>query len=121
MSVNTITLPLIGLLCVTTVVMSAGQILLKMSSQKLAETGGPFYSLLYSPIFILAVGVYSAAIFLWIYVLKTVPLVYAHSFTALTFLIVPLMAYAWLGETLNWQLGVGLVLIIAGLLVVQTA
>lgn len=121
MMANTITAPLIALLFGTTFVMSAGQILLKMSSQRLAESGGPIYSLLFSPIFIFAAVVYSGAIFAWVYVLKTVPLVYAHSFTALTFLMVPLMAYAWLGETLSWQFIFGVLVIIAGLLIVQTA
>jgi undecaprenyl phosphate-alpha-L-ara4N flippase subunit ArnE len=51
-------------------------------------------------------------------VLKSVPLTVAYPFMALTFCVVPLLAWLLLGETLSLRYGVGTGLIVIGLLVV---
>ena len=48
--------------------------------------------------------------------LKTVPLSYACSFMALTYVIVPVLAHLWLGEPLTAKYVLGKGLVIAGLL-----
>ena len=50
----------------------------------------------------------------WIWVLRHAPLHLAYPFMGLAFLIVPLLAWAFLGEPLTWQTLVGGALILAG-------
>lgn len=114
-----LSLPVLSLLLSIPVMIAVGQILFKLTSEKLASNEASFASVLINPVFILALGIYGSATLLWIYVLKVTPLSYAYSFMALTFVIVPLMAALWLGETLTLRYGVGATLIIAGLVVVQ--
>lgn len=97
-----------------------GQVLFKMTSEKLVATNAPFYTTLYNPIFVLALAIYGLATLLWIYVLKTAPLSYAYSFMALTFVLVPLLASIWLGETITLKYALGVALIMIGLIIVQS-
>lgn len=109
-----------GLLIATPIMIAAGQIMFKKTSERLltrADSG--FISIAFDPVFITALALYGTATLLWIYVLKTVPLSYAYSFMALTFVIVPLLALLFLGESLSWRYGVGSALIIAGLIISQ--
>ena len=41
----------------------------------------------------------------------------AYPFMALSFCLVPVISWLWLGETLSWRNGAGAALIIAGLIV----
>lgn len=113
---NTITLPVYGLLIGTPFMIAAGQLLFKMASEKLVTHQGKFISLAYDPIFISALAIYGSATLLWIYVLKVVPLAYAYSFMALTFVLVPILATVFLGETITLRYMMGASLIISGLL-----
>jgi len=115
-----LSLPLYGLLIVTPLMIAFGQVLFKMTSQKLVSSQGKFHSVFFDPIFISALIIYASATLLWLYVLKTVPLAYAYSFMALTFVLVPLLAALWLGETLTLKYAFGAALIIAGLAIVQS-
>tara|TARA_R110001606_G_scaffold134137_2_gene270381 strand:- start:29 stop:388 length:360 start_codon:yes stop_codon:yes gene_type:complete len=116
-----LSLPLCGLLLLTPVMIAIGQVLFKMTSVRLtAQTGTPFYTVAFNPIFLLALTIYGSATLLWIYVLKVVPLSYAYSFMALTFVLVPLMAAFFLKEPLTVKYAIGACLIIAGLFVVQS-
>lgn len=72
--------------------------------------------MLLSLLFIGSLAIYGEATLLWIYVLKTVPLSYACSFMALTYVIVPVLAHLWLGEPLTAKYVLGKGLVIAGLL-----
>lgn len=109
-----------ALLLATPLMIAIGQVLFKLTSEKLVTTGGSFHTALFNPVFILALVIYGSATLLWIYVLKKIPLAYAYSFMALTFVLVPLMAALWLGETLTLRYALGAVFIIIGLLIVQT-
>lgn len=51
----------------------------------------------------------------WISVLRTVPLNYAYTVMALAFVIVPTLSFLVLGEPLSLKLGLGSLLIVAGL------
>jgi len=116
---NALSLPILGLLCLTPFSIAVGQVLFKMTSEKLVSTGAPFQSVFFNPIFILALAIYGGATLLWLYVLKTVPLIYAYSFMALTFVIVPILSVIFLGEHITPKYILGASLIIIGLLVVQ--
>jgi len=110
--------PLIGgLLILTPIMIAAGQVLFKRTSERRSDAG--FLSIAFDPFFIAALALYGTATLLWIYVLKAVPLSYAYSFMALTFVIVPLLSFIFLGESLSWRYGVGSALIITGLAITQ--
>ena len=107
-----------ALLLFTPVIIAGGQILFKQAGVRGADA--PFVQTLFDPIFIAAVALYGIATLMWVYVLKTVPLSFAYTFMALSYVLVPLLAVLFLGETLNWRYGAGALLIIAGLLIVQS-
>lgn len=109
-----------GLLLFQPLLIAIGQILFKMSSTRLAESGGPIYKLFFDPVFIAAMALYGIATLLWVYVLKAVPLAYAYSFMALAFVMVPLLAACFLQETLTLRYAAGASCIILGLVIVQT-
>jgi len=71
--------PLIGsLLIATPIMIAAGQVLFKQTSERLiARSDAGFLSIAFDPIFIAALFLYGFATLIWIYVLKTVPLSYA--------------------------------------------
>ncbi len=108
------------LLILTPFAIAIGQVLFKMTSEKLVTTGAPFHTVMFNPVFILALALYGSATLLWIYILKTVPLAYAYSFMALTFVIVPLLAALWLGEAVGLKYAIGAGLIVLGLVIVQS-
>ena len=117
----TYSLPLVAGLVLTPLLISVGQILFKLTSER---TGGADLSgvaaMLMDPFLIVAIAIYGFGTVVWIYVLKAVPLTVAYPFMALTFCAVPLLAWALLGETLTLRYGLGVGLIVAGLLVVNT-
>ena len=109
----------IGLI-LTPITISGGQILFKLASGRMLEANiAGFAKLLLDPVFILAVTIYAAATFLWVYVLRAVPLSVAYTFMSLTFVAVPLLAALFLGEILTIRNAIGAALIITGLLVVN--
>lgn len=61
-----------------------------------------------------ALVLYGAMTVLWIWILRHAPLHVAYPFMGLAFLIVPLLAWAFLKEPLYWQTLVGGALILAG-------
>ena len=117
---GTLPLPILAGLLLTPLLISAGQILFKLTS---ARAGGldaaGLFALLFDPYLIAALAIYGFGTIVWVYVLKAVPLTVAYPFMALTFCAVPLLAWALLGETLSLRYMVGVGLIVAGLLVVN--
>ncbi len=117
--IGSINIPLAGILLMTPLGIAIGQILFKMSSEKLVSDQSPFHTLAFNPVFISALAIYGLATLMWIYVLKSVPLTYAYSFMALTFVFVPILAFFMLGEQFTVRYFVGAVLIMIGLNVIQ--
>lgn len=115
-------LSVICLLIGTPIMIAAGQVLFKLTSERLVARGenASFTTALFDPVFIAALMLYGSATLLWLFVLKAVPLSYAYSFMALTFVMVPLLAAYFLGEQLGLRYIIGSGLIITGLLVVQS-
>ncbi len=110
-------LHILGLLVATPLLIAIGQVMFKLTGAKLAAyPAPPVQSVLLSPLFIGSLALYGGATLIWVYVLKTVPLSYAYSFMALTFVIVPVLANVWLGEPLTAKYFLGMGLVIAGLL-----
>lgn len=114
-------IPILLLLIATPSAIAIGQVLFKMTSTRLsASSGQNFIGIFFDPVFIAAVILYGAATLIWIYVLKTVPLAFAYSFMAMTFIFVPALAYIFLGEPIGLRYVIGTTLIIAGLLITNS-
>ena len=108
-------------LIMTPITISIGQILFKIASEKLLQANlAGFIRLALDPMFILAVSIYGAATFLWVFVLRSVPLSITYSFMAITYLAVPLLSAQFLGEILSMRSYLGAALIICGVLVVNS-
>jgi drug/metabolite transporter (DMT)-like permease len=111
--------PVLAGLILTPVMIAAGQVLFKLAS---ARTGAADLSgligLAANPYLLAALVIYGLGTVIWVYVLKSVPLNFAYPFMALTFCVVPLLAWHYLGEPLSWKIALGAALIIAGLLVI---
>jgi|LGVE01.1.fsa_nt_gb undecaprenyl phosphate-alpha-L-ara4N flippase subunit ArnE len=108
-------------LILTPMTIAGGQILFKISSGRMGEANmAGFIRLITDPVFIVAVSIYALATFMWVYVLRSVPLSFAYSFNALTFILVPILSALLLGEVLTIRNFIGAALIISGLLVVTS-
>jgi drug/metabolite transporter (DMT)-like permease len=107
------------LLTVTTVFMlSIGQVLFKLASEKIDIHGKGFISgFLLNPALLIAILVYGLATISWLFVLKITPLKIAYPFAALAFIIVPIFAFYFLGEPLRWTTFAGAAIIVAGVYV----
>lgn len=109
-----------GQILVVVALMVSGQLLFHKSAvgaPPLSTMAG-MTTLLTNPVFIVALAVYGAATLLWVAVLQQVPLSRAYAFTALTFVIVPVAAIFLFGETATPRFAIGVVLVIAGLLLI---
>lgn len=106
------------LLCVALI--AVGQILFKyVGLLSVTTPGGWSVHVVMSAL--AAFAVYGTATLVWIYLLRTIPLTKAYPFMALSFVLVPLGAAVLFGERLNGAYTLGLVLIVAGVLIVSRA
>lgn len=102
----------------TIFILSAGQVLFKVASVKLdLSYKGLVTGLLFNPVLILAVAIYTVATVFWLFILKSMPLNVAYPLTALGFFIVPLLSFLFLGEALRWTSFVGAGIIMLGVYV----
>lgn len=100
----------------TVLTLSIGQILFKQASAKLNLTPHDLLrSTLCNPYLIAAMLTYFTATFAWLLVIKDIPLPLAYPFAALAFVIVPVLAHFFLGETLSINSLIGAILIVAGI------
>jgi len=105
----------IVLTILTVLMLSIGQVFLKYASGKIDIQGkGILAGLLLNPAFVIAIVVYGIATISWLLVLKMTPLRISYPFTALAFIIVPIFAFFFLGETLRWTTFAGAAVIILG-------
>lgn len=105
----------------TPVLISAGQILFKLTSAKTGKVDAHgLLSLFLSPTLLTALFVYGIGTVIWIFTIKTVPLTIAYSFMALTFCLVPLLAAVFLGEAVTLRYATGAVLIISGMIIINS-
>ena len=100
------------------VLIAVGQLLFKIASRSLGDADAAgLAGLALNPFLIAALALYGAGTVLWLFMLKRVALSQAYPFMALSFCLVPVISWLWLGETLSWRNGAGAALIIAGLIV----
>ena len=103
--------------------MSVGQILFKktalsISSNEALSLFDGVIKALSMPWLYLALCVYGIATIFWLYLLQRIPLSLAYPFTALAMVIVPILAMYLFGERVNFSYWIGLVLILAGIIVI---
>lgn len=101
---------------------SVGQLLLKLSvsgGEASHETWPHRYlNLLLNPYFILGMSLYAGTSIAWMWVLRTYPLSRAYPILALTFAVVPMLAWAFLGERISPTTVLGIVMILIGISII---
>lgn len=117
---NTLPIPVISGLILTPVMIATGQVLFKLASERTGAVDvAGLTGLITNPFLIVALIIYGLGTIIWIFLLKSVPLSFAYPFMALTFVLVPLLAWYFLGEPLTWRKGFGTALVMAGLIVIS--
>ena len=106
-----------GQLVVVTCLLTTGQVLFKRgaSSAERVTSVGSLVSLFISPTIVGALCLYAVTTVLWVFTLQQVPLTRAYPFMALGFVLVPLAAMVFLGESMSLRYAGGMVLILLGL------
>lgn len=101
-------------------ILSAGQLLFKKAALSTGTISGlgDVRQLLLNHWLWLALILYGVATVLWVAILQRVPLSTAVLFNALCFVLVPLAAAAFFGESVGWRHAAGMALIVSGLVVV---
>ncbi|MEH6626485.1 MAG: EamA family transporter [Motiliproteus sp.] len=108
------------ILCV--IIIASGQILFKVvglrsvddfSAQSLLSDHVTLGTLLF------ALTLYMISTFLWIHILRTVPLSTAYPFMALSFVLVPLSSWVIFKEPMSWSDGTGATLIVLGIVLMS--
>jgi drug/metabolite transporter (DMT)-like permease len=111
-------------LLLTPVMISAGQVLFKMTGGRIDGRDATGVSgvlrTLVDPYLLFAFAIYGSATVLWVYVLRHMPLSQAYPFMALSFVLVPLASLLFFGETLGLRYWIGAALIVAGMVVINT-
>jgi len=106
----------------TMIALSFGQILLKMLATYIGSVPGRIID--QTPVmmkilaYLVGIGaIYSAVLVLWLVVLRSVELNRAFLYASLTFVFVPLLSFALLGETIRPATVIGAACIIVGIAV----
>ena len=107
----TLFLSCITLLCVLGI--SLGQVLFKKAALSI-PAAATWQHWAFNGWLVTALALYGITTLAWIWVLRHAPLHLAYPFMGLAFLIVPTLAWAFLGEPLHWRTLAGGVLIMAG-------
>ena len=105
---------------VVVALMTGGQLLFRktaVGSPPLSTWHG-ITSLMFNPFFLVALAIYGLATLLWVGVLQQVPLSRAYAFNALSFVVIPIASIVMFGESVTPRLGAGLLLVIAGLVLI---
>ena len=101
----------------TPIMIAAGQVLFKLASRGVGDVGlASLLSLATNGYLIAALIIYGAGTIIWIYLLRSVPLSFAYAFMALTFVLVPILSFLLLGESITVRQIAGAALIICGLI-----
>ena len=104
-------LSLITLICVTCI--SIGQLLFKKAAAALPANPG-LMDWATNGWLIASLALYGLTTLGWVWILRHAPLHLAYPFMGLAFLIVPTLAWLFLGEPLHWRTLAGGLLILAG-------
>ena len=112
------TLSALTLLCV--VCISVGQLLFKQAANALPPQA-QLVDWLFNGWLIASLCLYALTTLGWVWILRHAPLHIAYPFMGLAFLIVPTLAWLFLGEPMHWRTLTGGVLIMAGVALASTS
>ena len=106
------------LLITVPVMLAFGQFLFKMAGRNISgNLGKDLWSIAFNPYFMSAGTLYVVASFLWVIALSRIDISKAYPFMASGFIIVPILGYLLLNETLSINYFIGVSLIFAGIIV----
>lgn len=112
----------IALLVCYAIGLSVGQVLFKMAAMSMQQpaswTSRWLTKLLLEPYFVAAAVLYVGLSLFWVWILSFIPLSRAYPFVALSLLFTPLWGHILFGEALGKDYVLGVMLIVAGLLLV---
>jgi len=119
----------IALALLATLIATLGQLLLKSGMRQvgpvsLTNLSHPLPLLLTvftNPLILIAVPLYVAGFLTWLIVLSKLDLSYAYPFLAVTYVLVPLFSWLFLGEQVPLMRWVGIAVICVGLVLVGQA
>lgn len=107
-----------SLACVTFI--SIGQLLFKKAATALPPHPSLMDWMLNSWL-LASLALYAMTTIGWVWILRSSPLHLAYPFMGLAFIIVPTLAWIFLGEPLHWQTLAGGLLILAGVALASTS
>ena len=107
------------LLCVLSI--SVGQILFKKAAGAFAAPLLTWQAFVFNGWLIASLVLYGLTTLGWVWILRNVPLHLAYPFMGLAFLIVPTLAWMFLGEPLHWRTLAGGALIMLGVALASTS
>ena len=112
----------LALLVLVPVMIAFGQFLFKMAGKNLSgNIGRDLMGIALDPYFVGAVALYGVASFLWVIAMSKTDISRAYPFMASGFVIVPVIGYFLLNETLTMPFFAGTALIVGGILVISMA
>ena len=111
-------LGLANLACV--VCISIGQLLFKQAASALPAQP-QLHDWLLNGWLLASLALYGLTTLGWVWILRQAPLHLAYPFMGLAFLIIPTLAWVFLGEPLHWRTLAGGVLIMAGVALASTS
>jgi drug/metabolite transporter (DMT)-like permease len=119
----------IALALLATLIATLGQLLLKsgmrqvgpVSFSDLSDPFPLFLTVFTNPLILIAIPLYVAGFLTWLIVLSKLDLSYAYPFLAVTYVLVPLLSWLFLGEQVPSMRWVGIAVICAGLILVGWA
>jgi drug/metabolite transporter (DMT)-like permease len=97
----------------SSILAAIGQVMLKIGSGQVAVTGSVINIFLAT-----GLALYALGLALWLYGLSAAPLLVVYPFTLLTFVIVGLLSVFYLGESFSFNVALGWLIIITGVLVI---
>ncbi len=113
------TIKLASIAVLTALFMSIGQLLFKLGVNGIngASIARFLPGVVTSPAIIAACVLYAITTVIWVWVLKHAPLSLAYPFTALSYIITPLLSYFLFDEKLNLQFTVGSFVLMLGIII----
>ena len=107
----------ISLLLVVVILISFGQIFLKISASRVGINGAPSNWL--NIWLILGLSTYGVSMLLWLKIIRNIPLSLATPISGLTFVLIPILCAIFLNEKLTFQYFVGAFIIMLGIFIIS--
>jgi drug/metabolite transporter (DMT)-like permease len=104
----------VGLILAALLMLACGQVLFKQASMTISFSQP---ETLLSGTLVVALAIYGVATILWLAVLARMPLSQAFPFYGLSFLLVPLFAWVFLGEAIPSRVWIGSIVIALGIVI----